>query len=130
MRTRQEMVENNVSKVANDVNEYIFLLQKYSNAQNQLSDQAKSTIKKYQQEEEGRKIKERQREKAKQLNKEMQKHAICEMEAEFSVAETDNDMASSTTTLYALRSQASLMRSKSQLTSKDPVSENKSNNDN
>jgi cell division protein FtsB len=32
LRTRQEMIENNVSKVANDVNEYIFLLQKYSNA--------------------------------------------------------------------------------------------------
>jgi len=26
LRTRQEMIENNVSKVANDVNEYIFLL--------------------------------------------------------------------------------------------------------
>jgi len=32
LRIKQEMLENNVSKVANDVNEYIFLLQKYATA--------------------------------------------------------------------------------------------------
>lgn len=31
----------------------------------------------------------------------MQEHAICEMEAEFSVAETDNDMMSSMSTFNA-----------------------------
>jgi len=48
------MLENNTNKIANDVNEYIFLLQRYSSYQQQLNEEARDTIKKYKEEEESR----------------------------------------------------------------------------
>ena len=122
------MIENNISKVSNDVNEYIFLLQKYSVQSNQINEQTKQAIKKYTDEEAGRKIKEKQKELLKERAKEAEKNAIYEFDNEFSVADTygnietvgddDEDLGSLFNSGRRGSNKVSIMRSQSGLKTK------------
>ena len=86
------MAENQCKRATNDVNEYIFLLQKYSNAQNNLLDQSKDMISKYKREQENTELNDKRDIRQKTRLQEAQTDAIPEAEHEFSqVTESVND---------------------------------------
>ena len=79
-----DTTESHVRRRTQEVNEFIFQLEKYTQSQNMLSDETLATIDKYKQEKKKYAIKDKQKSKLYQIQEANRDDAIEEVQNEFS----------------------------------------------